>query len=159
MNPYEWFWRTSTGNSCRLARSFHGQSLGMFQDLRASRRKGGGDEAGFPEGRRKLTSLWPRVTRRPGCAGTGGLSRAIVAQPVEPVLTRLRARERSRSRANPFNQSKLVLTRQGHAVLYPSVGGTRLERERRGRFLASAASMSNEPCRASHKTDRSRGCN
>jgi hypothetical protein len=31
------------------------------------------------------------------------------------------------------------------------------ERERRGRFLASAASMTNDSRRASHKTDRSRG--
>jgi hypothetical protein len=31
------------------------------------------------------------------------------------------------------------------------------ERERRGRFLASAASTQFNSCRASHKTDRSRG--
>ena len=31
------------------------------------------------------------------------------------------------------------------------------ERERRGRFLASAASIANDTSRASHKTDRSRG--
>jgi hypothetical protein len=40
----------------------------------------------------------------------------------------------------------------------PSVGGTRGERERRGRFLASTASSHKNCRRPSHKTDRSRGC-
>jgi hypothetical protein len=59
--------------------------------------------------------------------------------------------------AGPQNSFQLVKDMLSFTRLNPSVGGTRLERERRGRFLASAASMSNEPCRASHKTDRSRG--